>query len=445
MDLASASRRERVGGELADLFVGEGVVGGRVLRLLDEQTRRHRGRHQVAERHQVAIGRALIDPQANLPQILQAEVPPHQRRFGECGLRLQGEVRRPALDQGADGRGRQPFGIAPERPPLVRLLQHPRLAVGAGDLFDDERDPFCLAVDRGRGRGVDLSSEDLLEELRGLHDGEPRELQPPDHAHPFHVGDQRHRLRERGELLRPDREHHEDRARPLGPDDVPEETQAVLVRPLHVVDQQRERLFGRECTDGHGREVERAEQPLVGGHACERGVVTAAERRARREDRLLRRGAAHRLDHLRRADDRPRQEERAAELLVRSHRDREEPAGLGALPRRQEEPCLPDPGLALDGQGAQPSAFGDADRVLDRGELGRSPHHGAAGAMLEETQRGERGRGDRRRVDHERPSRRRRSCSFIRRLSGAEGVPAMLGPPESIGGDPASSASGGMP
>ena len=150
--------------------------------------------------------------------------------IGRCAARRWISVRT------AEGASRSALRV--KRPGIRDLLQHPGLAVGAADLLDDERDTLRLAVDRRGGRGVDLPAENLPEELRRLHHREPRELQPPDHAHPLHVGEQRHRLGERGDLLGADREHQEDRARAFGPDDVPEETEAVLVRPLHVVDQQ---------------------------------------------------------------------------------------------------------------------------------------------------------------------------------------------------------------
>ena len=67
VDLAPASRRQRVCRELADLLVGEAVVRRRGLGLLHEQPGRGGGRHQVTERDQIVLLPTLPDPDRATP------------------------------------------------------------------------------------------------------------------------------------------------------------------------------------------------------------------------------------------------------------------------------------------------------------------------------------------------------------------------------------------
>ena len=118
--------------------------------------------------------------------------------------------------------------------------------------------------------GVDRTAEDLLQQLARLRLREPVELEPPDEADASHVGEQVDGLGDERELLGPDREHQEDRARRVGADDVAEQPQAVVVGPLEVVDQHGERPLGGQVPDGDGAEVERAQEPAVGREVRER-------------------------------------------------------------------------------------------------------------------------------------------------------------------------------
>ncbi len=374
--------------------MGERVVRRRVLRLLDEQPGRDGGRHQVAECHEVVSALALRDPNAHLSQILQAEMATEKGCLGERRLRIDRKMCRPTLDQRAHCRRRQPFGIASQGPRVPDLLQHPGFAIGPADLLHDEGNALGLTVDRRGRRGLDLPAEHLAEELRRLHHREARDLQPPDHAHPLHVGEQRDRFGDGGELLGADREHQEDRAPALGPDHVPEQAEAVFVGPLHVVDQQGERSVGGERSHRHRRQVERAEQPLVRRQPGEGRIVATAEGFGGRGDRRLRSGAGDGLGHLGSTHDRSRQEEGSSQLLVGTHRHGEEPAGDRDLPSGQEQASLADPRLTLDRDGGQSSARGTGDPFLDRRELSGSSHHGSAGPMLEETERRERSCSD---------------------------------------------------
>ena len=57
------------------------------------------------------------------------------------------------------------------------------------------------------------------------------------------------------------------------------------------------------------------------------------------------------------------QEEGTTELFVGPHGDRQEPSGGGHLSSGQEQPCLPDAWLALDGHRRQAPTLRAGDRV----------------------------------------------------------------------------------
>ena len=191
--------------------------------------------------------------------------------------------------------------------------------------------------------------EDRREELPRLRLREPVDLHAADEAHPIHVGEQVHGLGHERELLGPDREHQEDRARGVRADDVAEQAEAVVVGPLEVVDQDGERSLGGEGAERDGAEIERAQEPAVGRQGREARVVLAGHRVEAPRERLggvgLRASAPDRLG---RSQDRAREQERAAELLVGGDRDRREPGRRGHLAGGEQQAGLPDAGLALE-------------------------------------------------------------------------------------------------
>ena len=124
-------------------------------------------------------------------------------------------------------------------------------------------------------RGFHLAAQELPEELRGLDLGEAANPQPPDHAGPFHVGDQSHGFGDEGDLLGSNGRHQEDGTRDGRSDHVAKEPEAVVVSPLEIVYQQGNRTLAGERLDGHGGQVEGPKQLPVGGEAVQAGIVVA--------------------------------------------------------------------------------------------------------------------------------------------------------------------------
>ena len=85
---------QRPGREIANLLVLKAVVSGRLLRVLGEQPRRHRGRER--ERHRRGLGRGIVHTELDLAQVFQAEVATQYGGIGEQLFRLVGQVRRAA-------------------------------------------------------------------------------------------------------------------------------------------------------------------------------------------------------------------------------------------------------------------------------------------------------------------------------------------------------------
>ena len=150
--------------------------------------------------------------------------------------------------------------------------------VGVRHLLDDERHALGLRVHRGRAGRVHGAAEELLQQRLGLGLAEAVQAQTPDQPDALHVGDEVDRLGRERELLGTDREHEEDRARGVGADEVAEQPQAVVVGPLEVVDEDRDRFRGGEIADRDGAEVERSEQLGVGRQGREARVVLPGHR-----------------------------------------------------------------------------------------------------------------------------------------------------------------------
>ena len=130
----------------------------------------------------------------------------------------------------------------------------------ASDLLHDERDALGLGV-HGRDRpAVDRPAEHLAKQQAALRRGEPRHREPADEAHPLHVRDEVHGLGNVGELVGAEVQEQEDR--PLGDaaDGVAEHPDRVVVGPLRVVDEQRDRLQVGQLLDRDAGKVEGPQQ-----------------------------------------------------------------------------------------------------------------------------------------------------------------------------------------
>ena len=228
VDLPPTRRRQLVRGELADLLVRERVVRGLALRLRQQEARPD-GRREIVGQRVGAVaetprspgrrgGRCAVAataPTRCSPSPIRARIARRSRRLklrpriaaspsaATCPGR---ESRGAAIDEGPDRGWHEPGRVAAEPPLAVDLLERAGLAVRPGQLLDDERHALGLDVHRGRGYGLDRSAEDALQELPRLDRAEPSGPQPPDEAHPLHVGDEVHRLGDRCELVRPDRQ-----------------------------------------------------------------------------------------------------------------------------------------------------------------------------------------------------------------------------------------------
>ena len=290
-------------------------------------------------------GRAIADPRPDRPQVAQAEAPAEDRGVAERSRGAGRESRGTAIDE-RPHRGRdEAGGVATEPPLAVDLLEGAGVAVRARQLLDDERHALGLDVHGGRGRGLDRTAEDALQELGRLDGAEPAGPQPPDEPHPLHVRDEVDGLGDRCELVRPDRQEQEDRPVGVAPDHIAEQPQGVVVRPLDVVDEQRDRAG---CPRGS-----RSRRPRGRRRAGAWHPVTGSRTRVRRAPRWPRPPggpttsagvpAAVLLDG-RGSKQAARDEERPADLLVGRDRDAREARRRRELAAASSNRVLPMPG-----------------------------------------------------------------------------------------------------
>ena len=127
-------------------------------------------------------------------------------------------------------------------------------------------------------------------------------------------------------------------------DHVAQQAEAVLVAPLQIVDQDRERRLGGHGPERDGAQIERAKEPAVRAaarRALDRPGPTSRRGHARARSPTSGRSAGDRRGGGR-SDDRARQQERAAELLVGGHGDRGEPGLRCHLAGGEQQPRLAD-------------------------------------------------------------------------------------------------------
>ena len=252
--------------------------------------------------------------------------------------------------------------------------------VGVRHLLDDERHALGLRVHRGRAGRVHGAAEELLQQRLGLGLAEAVQAQTPDQPDALHVGDEVDRLGRERELLGTDREHEEDRARGVGAYEVAEQPQAVVVGPLEIVDEDRDRFVARGRIATAPRSSVRSSL-ASGGRGRESGSscpVIASVHRASEASA----GAGGGSDSLGRPDDRACHQERTAELLVAGHADRREPLGRRRLAGREQKPRLADPRLALQRHADEP-ARGGGGQLLFEGRLSAGRPTSAPGERIE--------------------------------------------------------------
>jgi hypothetical protein len=191
-----------------------------------------RGRKRLGKHGGDAPTLVRAEVQLDRVKILEAEASTEDGRVGEVLLRSVGQPGGAALDQRAHGGRKQTVGVPGERPHAIDLLDHP--------------------------------AEHVLDELCRLQLREPLEPEAAHHAHPLHVGDERHGLADLGQFFRASGEPEKDRQVGVGADDVAEHPHAVLVGPLEIVDEQCDRLRGRQRADGNGGQIEHAKELVIG-------------------------------------------------------------------------------------------------------------------------------------------------------------------------------------
>ena len=243
--------------------------------------------------------------------------------------------------------------------------------------------PFGLRVHHRRAGRVDRTAEHLRQELARIRLREPVELEAAHDAHAPHVGDQVHGLGHDRELLGPDREHQEDRARAVGTDHVAQQAEAVLVRPLEVVDQDGERPFGGQGAERDGAQVERAEQTAVGRERGESRIVLTRHRvqaAARARPRSSRPSAARAASGEPRIERATRNGPRSSSSAVTAIAVK--PSAVARSAAATQQPRLADPRLALDREADEPPAARRGELLRDRLEL-RRPADDVAGRPMD--------------------------------------------------------------
>ncbi len=191
-------------------------------------------------------------------------------------------------------------------------------------------------------------------------------------AHPLHVRDEVHGLGDVGELV--GAEVQEQEHRPLGDaaDGIAEHPDRVIVGPLRVVDEQRDRLQVGQLLDRDAGEVEGPQQLGVRRERLEARLVSPAERVGHAPNRDLRPRADGHLPQRAVAEEAPCDQERPPDLLVCRDRHRGESRLGGQLRRSEEESCLADARLTLERDRRQ-VAPGLPDGLFDGRQLHRPP------------------------------------------------------------------------
>ncbi len=373
VDRPPPREREPRSRELPNLLVAEREVGRSVPRVGQQKPGLRRRSERLRQRRGVDLG--LPQLFADRDEVTEAEAPAEHGGVAERGSRVVRQPRGAALDQRSNRRRHEPRGVRGEGPDAVDLLNHAGIPIGPGDLLHDEGHALGLRVHGRRRLRLDRSGQQLAEELGGLGLGEPAELQAPHDPHPLHVRDEPHGLADLSHLVRADGQQQEDRVVRGGAHEVPEEADRVVVRPLQVVDQQRQGTLGGRGPERDRREIERAQELAIGGERLQAGFVPAGDRVGRALNDGLRARARDRVPEALGGEHALCQEKGTADLLVRRHRDGDEAGRLRDLRSGHEQPRLADSRLALQGHGRELRA-GGGQLLLDGSELEGAAHDG---------------------------------------------------------------------
>ena len=153
MDLASPGVRELRRGEVADLLVGERVVGGVALRDAGAAGPPSTGRARArsCDAHRRSAPRRPIRAPGSPARSRRLKLRPRTPASPSSASASRREARGAAIDE-RPHRGRHEPRRVPAEPPLaVDLLQRAGLAMRPGELLDDERHALGLGVHRRDG------------------------------------------------------------------------------------------------------------------------------------------------------------------------------------------------------------------------------------------------------------------------------------------------------
>ncbi len=302
------------------------------------------------------------------------------RGIGEQGAALLFELRQPTLDQRLDRGGNGGPAQLGQGPRAVDQLQGVCLPIGPGQLLDEEGDSLGTgvhALQRGVGH---RGSEEVVEQLAGLLTAQSLQTKHLGDPHPVQVGDQLPGAARRGVGVGAEGDQQEDGPGGQGAHQVADQLQTVVVRPLHVVEEQGQGTLAGQGDEGGADLVEGPHHLLLEGETL--GALGAPGDRLPGPVQLLQ---GHCLlgdrCHARGAEQRPEQEERPPQLLVGAHIEHPERvlAVGGHLGGGLQQPGLPDAGLTLHDHGAQTRYRRLGELVLDQAQLPCPPHHRAGG------------------------------------------------------------------
>ena len=398
LEPARRDRRRPRGGLVAGLLEhGRGGLVAHARRALDVMRARRERARAVGERGRGA--RVRLQPPGLAGAVIDGA--PHERMAEAVAPRDVGRPGDVRGQQVVDRRQRlllaQPGGrrgeVEVERlarhrrapaEPLRALAQPPDLLPERG--CDGGRHPDRIAVlglmaGRGRGRARELLEVERVaaalrvqarlrraeQRLRlGLAERTERDLG----HHPVAAG-----LLERGEqavrhLAGAERERDQDRARRRAAQQVGDQLERGVVRPVDVVEHEQERV-------AHRHPLEQGTHRAVGVEALVLEPAGRGRRRRRQDagelgdalaDQRLELSLAERGDVVVERVDPDRERQLALELGAAAHEHRVAARG-GALGQLAEQPGLADPRLAVDHQPGCAAAAEAVERGLDRREL----------------------------------------------------------------------------
>ena len=267
MDGLSATAWHVIEERGSNLIVGKREVVLGVVGLFDDQPELD-GHAELLS--QLPLGLLVLTPDVgeNRRQNGKPEPPSEDPGVGQEITTVPGQLCETSLDEGLNRGGNHWATQACHHPGSVHQLQSVGLAVGTGELLNEEWDPFRAGMQTLHGLFVDGGTKHVLQELSRLHAGKPLQTQHVRDPHPIEVGDQ---LAGAGRLrVGTDRGQEKNRCRRQCAHEVADHLDAVLVGPLEVVEQQSDWAYPGDCRDSRCDFVEDAKHSFLRGQARHR-------------------------------------------------------------------------------------------------------------------------------------------------------------------------------